>query len=80
MPTDIHRSVGTTATDLNTGGVTVEVVEENIYKSYYEWRVPIRTDFEPPNRFEFTEAIVDVIIELGENENLNVWFVPADAA
>ena len=62
------------------GGVTVEIVEENIYKSYYEWRVPIRTDFEPPNSSEFTEAIIDVIMELWDNENLNIWFVPADAA
>ena len=64
--------------DCHPGGVTLEVVEENIYKSYYEWRVPIRPDFEPPNRFEFSEAIIDVVIELEENEGLNVWFVPAE--
>ncbi len=65
--------------DCHPGGVTIEVVEKDIYKSYYEWRVPIQPNFEPPNDLEFSEAIADVAIELEENENLNVWFVPADS-
>jgi hypothetical protein len=55
------------------GGVTIEVVEENIYKSYYEWRVPLRTDFEPPNHSEFTEEIIEVETEILENEGWNVY-------
>ena len=61
--------------DCHPGGATLEVVEANIYKSYYEWRVPIRPNFEPPNDLEFREAIVDVEIELEENEGLNVFLV-----
>ncbi len=66
--------------DCHPGGVTLEVVEEHIYKSYYEWRVPIRPNFEPPNDLEFREAIVDVEIEIEENEGLNVHLVRTDPA
>jgi hypothetical protein len=59
--------------DCHPGGVTIEVIEENIYKSYYEWRVPLRTNFEPPNHSEFTEEIVEVETEILENEGWNVY-------
>ena len=65
--------------DCHPGGITLEVVEENIYKSRYEWRVPIRPSIEPPNRFEFSEALADVEIALGDNENLTVFLVPEDS-
>ena len=53
--------------DCHPGGVTIEVVEKDIYKSYYEWRVPIQPNFGPPNDLEFSEAIIDVAIELNNS-------------
>jgi len=64
--------------DCHPGGATLEVVEANIYKSYYEWRVPIRPNFEPPNWIEYYEALAIVATEISENEGLNVHLVPTD--
>jgi hypothetical protein len=57
------------------GDATLEVVEEHIYKSYYEWRVPIRPSFEPPNWMAYSEAFSEITTEILENEGWNIHLV-----
>jgi hypothetical protein len=65
--------------DCHPGGVTLEVLDEDIYKSYYEWRVPIRPNVEPPNWMEYGEARAIVACDILEKEGLNVYLVTVDA-
>jgi hypothetical protein len=57
------------------GDATLEVVEAHIYKSYYEWRVPIRPSFEPSNWMAYSEAFSEITTEILENEGWNIHLV-----
>jgi hypothetical protein len=61
--------------DCHPGDATLELVEEHIYKSYYEWRVPIRPSFEPSNWMAYSEAFSEISTQILENEGWNVYLV-----
>jgi hypothetical protein len=61
--------------DCHPGGVTIDVLDEDIYKSYYEWRVPIAPNIEPPNDLQYCEEIAHLKVDILEKEGLNVFLV-----
>jgi len=62
--------------DCHPGGITLEVIEQDIHKEEYWWYVPVRLSMEPPKLFEYYEALADVEEALDENEKLTVFLVP----
>lgn len=54
------------------GGVTLHVVDEDVYKVDDWWRVPIRPSRWPKRMFEFYEVLAELEDELQEQEHLNI--------
>ena len=54
------------------GGVTLHVVDEDIYKIDAWWRVPIRPSRWPKRLSDFYEDLAIVEDELQEQEHLNI--------
>jgi len=59
---------------IHPGGVTLEVVEESIYKIDQWWRVPIRPSRWPKRVSDFYETLAEVATDLQEKDNLDVIF------
>ena len=59
---------------IHPGGVTLEVVEESIYKIDQWWRVPIRPSRWPKRVSDFYETLAEVATDLLEKDNLDVIF------
>ena len=64
---------------IHPGGATLEVLENQIWRDEFAWNVPIQPDFQPKRLFEYYESLADVMIELADNENLNVYLVASDS-
>lgn len=56
------------------GGVTLEVVEKNIYQIDQWWRVPIRPSRWPERVSDFYESLAEVATDLLEKDHLDVIF------
>ncbi len=54
------------------GGVTLEVVENDIHQVDYWWRVPVRPSAWPLKRYEYYEALADIESDIQEKEHLNI--------
>ena len=65
--------------DAHPGGITLEVVEDQIWRDEYGGNVPVQPDFEPKRLFEYYETLADIEIALRDNEDLKVYFVPGTA-
>ena len=59
---------------IHPGGVTLEVVEESIYKIDQWWRFPIRPSRWPKRVSDFYETLAEVATDLQEKDNLDVIF------
>ena len=53
-------------------GITLEVVEDDIYTMNGWWRVPVRPDVWPKTLTAYYEALADVEATIHENEDINV--------
>lgn len=53
-------------------GITMEVVDDDVYKIDAWWRVPIRPSRWPKRMFEFYEVLAEVEDDLQEQEHLNI--------
>ncbi len=53
-------------------GVTLEVVDADVYKVDNWWRVPVRPSRWPKRMFELYEALAEVEDDLQEREHLNI--------
>ena len=60
--------------DCHPGGITLTVVEDEVYPVDTWWRVTLSPSAEPPHLFELYEALADVETALLENEGINVLF------
>jgi hypothetical protein len=58
------------------GGVTLEVVDEEIWREDDYWHVPVRPSAQPPRTFEYYDALVEVETELSLKEHLEMLLVP----
>jgi hypothetical protein len=63
--------------DFHPGGVTLDVVDADIRKIDYWWRVPVRPSAEPPHTFEYYDALAEVESKIQEDKQLNILLVPA---
>jgi hypothetical protein len=62
--------------DRHPGGVTIDVVDQEIRHEDDYWHVPVRPSTQPPRTFEYYDALAEVESELSEKEHLKVWLVP----
>jgi hypothetical protein len=58
------------------GGVTVEVVPDQIRRQGEYWYIPVLPSAQPPKMYEYYEALAEVESTLEENEQLQLWLVP----
>jgi hypothetical protein len=64
--------------DCHPGGVTLQVLEDEIQKIDYWWRVPVRPNVEPLHTFEYYDALAVVEGKIQDDRQLNVILVPAE--
>ena len=57
-------------------GITLDVLEDDIYEERYAWRVPIVPGRQPRWMYAYYEVLAEVEVDLQEKENLNALFVP----
>ena len=53
-------------------GITLEVVDADVYKVDNWWRVPVRPSRWPKRMFELYEALAEAEANLQEREHLNI--------
>jgi len=58
------------------GGVTLEVVDGEIWREDDYWHVPVRPSAQPPHTFEYYDALAEVETTLSLNAHLKVLLVP----
>lgn len=63
--------------DCHPGGITLEVLDSDIRKIDYWWRVPVRPSAQPPHTFQYYDALAEVESKLQEDRQLNIILVPA---
>ena len=63
--------------DRNPGGVTLDVIDEEVVKIDYWWRVPVRPSKQPPHAFEYYDTLAEIESEIQEDKQLNIILVPA---
>ncbi len=59
-------------------GITLQVVDEDVYQVDEWWRVPVRLSRWPARMFDFYEALATVTEELQEAEHLNILLETGD--
>ena len=63
--------------DCHPDGITFTVIEAEIRKDEFGWKVPILLDKEPRKMFPYYEALADVEIALADEAHLKVLLIPA---
>ncbi len=63
---------------IEVSGITLQVVDEDVYKVDEWWRVPVRLSRWPARMFDFYEALATVTEELQEAEHLNILLETGD--
>ena len=58
--------------DRHPGGITLEVVEEDIHKVDNWWRVPVRPSAWPVKRYAYYEELAEIESDIQENEHLDI--------
>lgn len=58
------------------GDVSFTLVGDELERRDGTWYVPVRPSGEPPNMYQYYEALADVETELSERHDLHVWLVP----
>jgi hypothetical protein len=60
------------------GGITLDVIDDQVRKEPSWWYVPLRLSNWPPKMFEYYEALADLEGALEEREQLKVLLVPTE--
>lgn len=57
-------------------GITLDVLDDQIYREKDHWRVPVLASAPPRWMYPYYEVLAEVETDLEEKEKLNVLFVP----
>ena len=63
--------------DCHPDGIIFTVIEEEVSKDEFGWKVPVLLDREPHKLFPYYEALADVEIALADEAHLKVLLIPA---
>jgi hypothetical protein len=62
------------------GGVSLEVVDDDIQKVDDWWRVPVRPSEWPEKRYAYYEELAEIEEELDSREHLNIMLATGEPA
>jgi hypothetical protein len=70
--TEVARKVRERLMGVQPGGVTLHVVDDDVYKVDNWWRVPVRPSRWPKRMSDFYEDLAEVEEDIQEREHLNI--------